>query len=95
MALSDLVNRPRTVVGAVAAAVVVTTLFVGAIGLTMRLVGSGWAFDGRNAPIWILGFFGCNALFTAIALVQKAREDNRKPPPAPDERHRFAGPGRT
>ena len=91
----DWINRPRSVLGAVTAAALVTAAFFGVLVLMWRLVESQWLFQGRHASIWILAFVGVQALFTAFVLVKKAREDNRKrpPPSAAPTRHRFAGPG--
>jgi len=89
------INRPRSVVGAVTAAVLVTAGFMGVLVLMWRLIENRWLFKASHLDIWFLGFFGFQALFTAIALIHKAREDNRKapaPPPAPI-RHRLSGPG--
>ncbi len=88
------INRPRSVLGAVTAAAVVTAVFLGLLVVMWRLVESQWLFTASHVWIWFIAFIGFQALFTAIALIQKAREDNRKRPPAEaPTRHRFAGPG--
>jgi hypothetical protein len=94
-------KSPRTWIGAVALAIVLTTAVCTLLAGMGWLIGSRWLFTGHHATIWIVGVGLVNAAVVITLALRKQAEDRKMTTPRPSplaaqhpaNPRRLSGPG--